>query len=348
MKIKESEINKVLVMNLESISEVILSTPVTRALKEAYPSCELTMMTVPYTAKIAEMNPFVDRVIAYDQRGDHRGISGLIESIAAIRKEKFDLCVCLNHSVHSAIQAWAAGIKYRAGYDEDWAKLFLTHAADPSRTRIQHQTINHLQVLKPLGVTTGDTSVCLAVDERAEKIIETTLHLGADRPGVAFCPMNAEHPSRNLSREKCLEIARRLETAADVYFIGGAAERTYLLSLAEDAGLGKERVFGGSLNLKEAAVFLKRVRVLLSVETGAIHIAQAIGTPVVAIFGPTDPIVYGPCGNRDVVISHKTACMPCFGKSDCAENRCIEEIAVDEIVKKVLERMDADAEKDAE
>lgn len=339
MILKKSEIKHILVINLESISEVILSTPVMRALKENYTDASVTMLTVPFTAATAEMNPFVDEVITYDKRGEHRGISGVFEMVTSIRGRKFDLCLCLNHSPRGALVAWAAGIKYRAGYDAAFAKFFLTHAADSGQARVQHQTINHLRVLKPLGIATQDTSIALAVDENVEKIMKTTLEIADDRPIVAFCPMNAEHPKRNLSKEKCLEIIEKLEETAHVYLIGGAAEKPYLRALAEAARIDQTRVFAGKLNLKEAAVFLKHAAVLLSVDAGAIHVAQALETPVVAIFGPTDPLVYGPCGNRDVALTHRAPCMPCAAKRICTRNQCIEEIPVEEIVAKVLERV---------
>lgn len=336
MILKESDIKNILVINLESISEVILSTPTTRAIKVSYPNASLTMLTVPLTATIAEMNPFVDQVLVYDKQGEHRGITGAFEIMNIVRKRKFDLSVCLNFAVRGALIAWAAGIRHCVGYNKECAGLFLTHVVDPDRARVRHQTINHLQVLEPLGITTQDTSTVLEIDEKAEKMIALTTAFAIEQPAVAFCPMNGEHKERNLSQDQCRALIKCLASKANVYLIGGAAEREYLLALAEETGLGKSKVYGGNLDLKEVAAFLMRVQVLLSVDVGLIHIAQAMKTPVVAIFGPTDPLIYGPCGNRDVVIVHKLSCTPCLTKRNCLKNTCIVDIPVEDIVEKVL------------
>lgn len=338
MVIKKSEIERILVIQLESISEVVLSVPVTRALKQQYPDARLSMLVTPLAAAVAEMNPYVDQALLYDKRGEHQGLPGMISIVSMLRKENFDLAVCMNFSVRGAVVAWAAGIRYRAGYDKNILKFFLTHAVMPDQTRVCHQAINHLQVLGALEITTEDSSVVLVLDEKTEKIVDTTILLNKARPNVAFCPINAEHPKRNPGHEKALSVIRELEAFADVYLIGGMAEKDALQALAGAAGLGAERILAGTLNLKEIAVFLKYMSVMVSVEAGPLYIAQALRVPVVALFGPTDPLVYGPCGNRDVVLTHKMPCMPCDAKSKCMQNNCIEGISLEEIVQKTKER----------
>lgn len=340
MILKQSEIKNILVMNLESTSEVILSTPLTRALSAAYPEAKITMLTVALSGAIAELNPYVDRVMIYDKKGEHRGLFGMLEIVGNIRREKFDLAICMNLAVRGAIVAWAAGIPFRAGYDTQYAKLFLTHTVSAANDRIQHQTINHLQVLSSLGITTEDTSLTVAMDEKLEKVMIATLHLNTDKPIVAFCPVNAQNQRKSVSQAKAAEIIGRLAEKVNIYLIGGLAEKPALLTLAELSGLGTDKIFAGVLNLKEVAVFIKQAQVMISIDAGTMHIAQALKVPVVALFGPTDPLVYGPCGNYDVVLTHKSTCMPCTSKDACMYNRCIEDIPVADIVEKVLERVE--------
>lgn len=340
MILKQSEIKSILVINLESTSEVILSTPVTRALRAAYPEATITMLTVALSGAIAELNPYVDRVMIYDKKGEHRGLLGMLEIVGNIRKEKFDLAICMNLAVRGAIAAWAAGIPFRVGYDTQYARLFLTHTVSAIRDRIQHQTINHLQVLASIGITTEDTSLTVAIDEKLEKVIIATLHLSTDKPIVAFCPMNAQNLRKSVSQAKALDIIKRLEEKAHLYLIGGLAEKAALIELAERSGLGTGKVLAGALNLKEVAVFIKQAQVMLSIDAGTMHIAQALRVPVVALFGPTDPLVYGSCGSYDAVLTHKSTCAPCTAKESCLCNHCIEDIPVEDIVEKVLERVE--------
>lgn len=339
MVFKELEIERIAVINLAAISEVILSIPVTRALKENYPNAKITMLVNVQARDVAEMNPYIENVIAYDKHGEHQGISGLISMINAVRGMAFDLAIAMNFSLKGSFIAWAAGIKYRIGYDHKFNKFFLTDIVSGIQQRIQHQTINYLQVLEPLKITTEDTSLTLALDEKIEKIVDVTMFLNADRPNVVFCPINLHRMNSSLSESKTLKIIDELEQFANVYLIGGVKEQPLLSSIAEKADLSQERVLAGKLNLKEIAVFLKYTKVMISVEACTMHMAQALDIPVVALFGPTSPLIYGPCGNRDVTLVHKLNCMPCNIKKECLHHKCIEEIPVDDIVDKVAERI---------
>ena len=102
--------------------------------------------------------------------------------------------------------------------------------------------------------------------------------------------------------------------------------------LAEKAGVNKERVLAGTLSLQEIAALIKISDVLLSVDTGPLHISQGVNTPVVALFGPTDPKIWGPRNSNDKIIYKKIDCSPCWGKGVCEKNSCMEKIEVEEIV----------------
>lgn len=339
MDINLSEIERILIINLASISEVCLSLPTTRALRAAYPDAKLTMLVVPYAAAIAEMNPYVDDCLVYDKRGADQGLSGLFNVISRVRKENFNLAICMNFSPRGAFVAWAAGIHYRIGYDKALVKLFLTHAADSDRSRVRHQTINNLQVLQPLAISTEDTSLNLVIDEKIERIIDTTIFMDNARPNIAFDPINSEHPARNPSPAKAIRLVKELEQFADVYLIGGLAEQRDLQLLAAAANLPNKRILAGRINLQELAALLKQMAVMLSVEAGSMYLAQAMNVPVVALFGPTNPHIYGPRGNHDIIMTQKLACQPCKKNHGCMDNRCVEEIPDEEIIANVCSRL---------
>ena len=159
----------ILLIDLAFIGDVLLATPVTRALKEAYPGARLTMLTVPLTTGIAAMNPYVDAVLPYDKHGRHKGLFGMLTMGRELKKHHFDMAVCMNFAVRGAVVAWLAGIPVRVGYDAQHAGLFLTHVSTASRDVIQHETSNHLQVLRPLGIHTEDTSLALSVSDAVQQ-----------------------------------------------------------------------------------------------------------------------------------------------------------------------------------
>ena len=339
MILKESEIERILVINLDSMSEVILSMPVTRALKENYPNAKISMLVTASAKDIAEMNVYIENVFVYDQYGEHKGISGFFSIVTLLKSNEFALAIAMNNSMIGALIAWSAGIKYRVGYDKGFTKLFLTHPATSQKDRVQHQTINNLQVLGPLGITTTNTALTLRIDEATAKIIDMTMFPIDQRPNITFCPINRRRLKGSLGLEKIIVIINELEKFSNVYLIGGIQEQSELLEIAEKAEIAKERVLAGKLNVKELAVFLKHTQVMLSVEACTMYMAQALNIPVVALFGPTNALIYGPCGNSNVILLHKTNCMPCSNKNECLHNKCMEEISVNEIVDKVAERL---------
>ena len=311
-------INKILVVNLAFIGDVILSTPVIRALKEKYPQSSISMLTIPLTAPIAQLNPYIDKVLIYDKKGDHKGLLGGWKVVTAIKKEKFDMAICMNFAVRGAMLTWLAGIKYRIGYDAQHGKIFLTDAIKASRAVIQHETLNHMMILQPLGCKNIDDKIEIVVPEN---IISKTIS-----------KINFNKSKKNLEIKEYSKIIQGLRDKFDIYIIGGKKEESSLNLLAEKAGVNKERVLAGTLSLQEIAALIKISDVLLSVDTGPLHISQGVNTPVVALFGPTDPKIWGPRNSNDKIIYKKIDCSPCWGKGICEKNSCMEKIEVEEIV----------------
>lgn len=336
MTIGKNEIKKILVINLAFIGDVILATPVVRALKSEYQDAKITMLTVPLTVPIAEMNPYVDDVMMYDKKGEHRGIMGMLRIIDKIKKEKFDMAVCINFAVRGAMVAWAAGIKYRIGYDAQHAGWFLTHIASSIREGTQHETTNHLNVLKSIDITTEDTSLIFRLEDKAEKIVQAAIQFDKDKPVIVICPFGS-YKQKSLSIDKYIDIIKLIKNEMQIYLIGGKSEKATLNEIAGKAGIAKEHVLAGSLNLKELAVFINQANLMLTVDTGPMHMAQAVDTPVVAIFGPTDPVVWGPRGNRDVVLDANLDCAPCSMPRKCTQNLCMKNITAIDVVKIVKE-----------
>jgi lipopolysaccharide heptosyltransferase II len=336
MMIATNEIKKILIINLAFIGDVILSTPLTRALRETYSSARITMLTVPLTASIAELNPFVDEVRIYDKKGNHKGFFGGIELIRELRNEKYDLAICMNFAVRGAIVAWASGIKYRVGYDAQNAKWFLTHVATSHRETIRHETQNHLTVLNPLGIVAHDTSLCLKEKTDVQRKIIDLLGLSKTSPLGIICPIGS-YPLKSLPKEKYIEIIKKLHSKAEIYLIGSRAEKVMLDQIANEAGMSSDKVLAGTLSLPELVEFIRLAKFMITVDTGPLHIAQAVGTPVITAFGPTDPRVWGPRGKKDVLIYEPVSCSPCWGKKECVEHQCMMRIDSQKIVRAVDE-----------
>lgn len=329
-------INKILVVNLAFIGDVILSTPVIRALKEKYPQSSISMLTIPLTAPIAQLNPYIDKVLIYDKKGDHKGLLGGWKVVTAIKKEKFDMAICMNFAVRGAMLTWLAGIKYRIGYDAQHGKIFLTDAIKASRAVIQHETLNHMMVLQSLGCKAINDKIEIEIPEYIINMTISKINFNKSKKNLIICPFGS-YNKKNLEIKEYSKIIQALSDKFDIYIIGGKKEETELKLLAEQAGLDSEKVLAGTLNLQELSALIKLSTVLLSVDTGPMHIAQGVNTPVVALFGPTDPAVWGPRNSHDYIIYKNIECSPCWGKGKCEDNICMEKIDAIEVIAKICE-----------
>ena len=331
-------IHKILVIDLAFIGDVILATPVMRALKMKYPSAQLTMLTVPLTADIAAMDPYVDDVLIYDKRGQHRGIPGMFRIARMLKRRHFDLAVCMNFALRGAVVTWLAGIPQRLGYDAQHAGWFLTLVQSAVREGVQHETLNHLEVLRPLGIHPDglDTSLAVQLPDAARISLKRKQErLGIPDEGyMVLCPLGS-YEKKNLSLAVAAHLVRHWSQRQAVYLIGGPGESAQLDKIAQMAGLPLTQVLAGTLTLPELAVFLQTAACLVSVDTGPMHVAQAVGCATVAVFGPTDPAIWGPRNPGSVILYKQWDCSPCWGRGACQTNECIAAVGAMEILRAV-------------
>ena len=331
------DIHKILIINLAFIGDVILSTPVARALRETYPQAIIDMLVVPGPAGIAEMNPYIDTVHVYDKKGRHRNWFRAYRLVKELQTYHYDVIVCTNFAVRGAILAWLIGAPYRIGYDAQHGKWFLTHAASARRTVIRHEAENYLDVLKPLGISMDDTSLCLTIPDKVHRSLERHVVRYPGKPLVLICPAG-RHKRRSWTEDGYIRLIRELAVFADIGLIGGKTEQDYLEGINHLSG-NLAVVYSGVFDLKQLAAFISEADLLISVDTAPLHIAQAVGTPVLALFGPSIPAVWGPRGERDVIFYRKVDCAPCWGKTPNCDHRCMSVIKPDDVIRKAKEML---------
>lgn len=336
MDISSLNIKKILIIDLAFIGDVILATPLTRAVREQWPTAEIIMLTVPLTEEIAQMNPYVDGTIVYDKRGAHRGLSGMWSIARELRRYKFDLAVCVNFALRGAVVAWLARIPYRLGYDAQHGGLFLTWAASHIRKGIKHETENHLEVLEPIGLSTKDLSMRLIPPEKAISSMEEKYGRYGIEKGQYYvvCPLGS-YERKNMPMPMAAQLIRELSKKLPVYLIGGKGEKIELDGYARAGSLPDGHVFAGTLSLQELAVFIQNAAGLATVDTGPMHIAQAVNCPTAAIFGPTDPKVWGPRNENSSYLYSNEPCSPCWGKGECKDNICIKKFKAKDLYEKL-------------
>ena len=336
---------KILVRVPNWIGDAVMSLPALEALRAQYPSAEITLVAKPWVSELYHRHPAVDRQIVYDAGGEHRGPSGFRKLVGVIRGEGFDAAILFQNALQAAWMAWRARIPQRIGYARDGRSPLLTEAVEvPTASAYGHQAYYYLQLLFRAGLIgkpgiVREIRLALEPSERAwaAKHLES-LGLRGPRFLVGLNPGASFGPAKRWLPEYFADLADRLIGAlhADAVIFGSTDERP----LAEEIARGMEHtptIVAGDTTLRAFMALLSQCRLIVSNDSGPMHLAAALGLPVVALFGSTDERSTGPISPRARVAKKRVPCSPC-GLRECPiDFRCMRGLTVDSVFRTCLE-----------
>ena len=279
---------KIIVINLASIGDEIMRTPLTRALKQIYPGAELDMLVVPAVVPIAEMDSHVDSVLIYDKKNVDRGIKGIFAMSRKLRRGNYDLAICTNYALRGALISWLAGIKRRCGYNAQHARWFLTDVV-VKHPVVQYEAKNQLRIIAPLSAGKFDSQTSLTIAAADAGYIREQLLTASNQKNIVFCPLS-NFANRSLTVTKGQAILSKLCELGRVFLIGSSRQ---LEILTQMNSANNARLLAGTLSLKQLAALLQEADMMVSVDTGPMHMAVALGTKTVALFGASNPDFWG-------------------------------------------------------
>lgn len=326
LEIKHQMIKNILFINLANVGDVVLSSPITRILGSYYEHAKIDILVTPQTAGIAEVLPNINRTIVYDKFGKDRGIMGCLRVVEQLRKNNYQLVLTTNQATRSSLLCWLCGAKYRIGFDAQWGRLFLTHAIDTGDFQDQHNADFQSQVLHPLGIVPADTALSLNMSH-------PDLRNDKDKllPELILCPAGRSH-EKEWPVEGFSAVIEWFSTIGKCYLIGGAKDKQVLEKINRLAG-NKAEIFAGSRTLGEIAQLINRADLMISVDTGPAHIAEALNTPCIVLFGPSSSKIWGPRRPHSVIIKADVQCIPCQNPKQCPNPFiCMSNISVDEVI----------------
>ncbi len=328
--------NNILVRGVNWVGDTILTYPTVQALKNLYPKSHLTILVPNHLVDLWKTFPFVDEIIPFIKKG---GISSIWEDLnlsESLKERKFDLALILPRSFRSALHIFAARIPIRIGYKGEGRSLFLTHRIPRTQEVLcVHRVHYYRRLMEPLGKLEPIPPPRLFLREEdrgwAEKRLEE-LGLLDGRPLIGINPGAAYGLAKCWYPDRFAELGRRLseKRKATVLIFGRKKEQDIANEILESLGSGGVD-FTGETHLLQLAALLERCRLLVTNDTGTMHVASAIGTPVVAIFGSTDPVTTGPWGDGHVVVKKEVSCSPCLKRTCPTDHQCMELITVDEV-----------------
>ncbi|MEO8100529.1 MAG: lipopolysaccharide heptosyltransferase II [Acidobacteriota bacterium] len=330
----------ILVRATNWIGDAVMCLPALRALRQQHPQARITILAKPWVAELYGREPFCDAVIPYTPRT----LAEKFSAGRALAKYGFDTAILLQNAFEAAAVAYAARIPRRIGYARDGRGFLLTDAiAMPRPGEIPaHERFYYLELLRRSGVLDkvpesdairldGAPAACAAGLQRF-----AALGLGATIVGVS--PGAAYGTAKRWLPERFAEAANQLanELGASVAIFGSQAERDLCQSVA-GAITGAVHNFAGETGLGEYIELAAACRAYLSNDSGAMHIASALGVPTVAVFGATNHITTGPTGPLARVIRENVECSPCLKRECPIDHRCMTRVDATRVAQAALE-----------
>lgn len=300
MQIIPEQIKNILILRNDRFGEFLLNIPALRALKESFKNCRIIALVDPYVKELAQSISFIDEVIEWGRR--KHPLMEKLRLINLLKRKNISIAVVLNPSKELNILTFLAGIPIRVGYNRKLGFL-LTHKMEDKKCLGQkHEVEYNLELVRLAGAKTDNNSLSLALDNNVsgEPNIDGSGNL------VALHPWTSDPVKQWPERNFC-ELAKRLikELNAQVVIIGGEVERGKSAQLFDNLDTNLNDLTGKT-TLKQLAAILKKCKLLVSCDSGPMHLACALGIPVVAIFrndisGKTAKR-WGPWGKGHIVI----------------------------------------------
>lgn len=330
------------------IGDLVMATPILTDLRKAYPEARITAMCRGHAGDLLQADPEIDelfcfnKVNGFSRRDERRNI------VEKLRCGKYDLGILLTHSLSSTWWFWQGKVKKRIGSDCNGRRLLLTNpVALPENFDRQHLVITYKMLLEPLGIPISDTLPRLFLTpleiSNARQLVKQygfieNMKVVGINPGATYGSAKCWLP------ERFREVANRLlnDPSIFVLFFGDSASAPLVKEICREL---PPRVvnLAGLTTVRELSALISLCDVLLTNDSGPMHIADALGVKNVALFGSTSEIVTGPYRNGKVINKH-VECSPCYKRTCPIDFRCMKQISSDEVYREIcaiLENKDA-------
>ncbi|CAA9237787.1 MAG: ADP-heptose--lipooligosaccharide heptosyltransferase II [uncultured Chthoniobacterales bacterium] len=319
---------RILIRGTNWLGDSVISVPAVRAIKSGRPDAHVTVAAPEKLAAVWKLVPEVDEVLPLPASSP-LGVARLLRS-----REAFDVAVLFPKSLRSALEVWLAGIPRRVGFAGHHRRALLNQVVPdlPRNGPIQHQVHEYLHIARHLGADVASATLPPIASRNGND----------DQLVLGLCPGAEYGPAKRWLPERFAEVAARVagERAVQWVLFGTAADAESGKIIADALGARCDNRIGRT-TLDELTAELRRCRLLLTNDTGTMHLATLLGVPVVAVFGSTEHRLTGPLGDRNVVVRHHVECSPCFLRKCPIDFRCMHAVTSDEVVAQVLAALPA-------
>jgi lipopolysaccharide heptosyltransferase II len=316
---------RILIRSSNWLGDAVMSVPAVRAIKRGRPDAHVTILTPAKLADVWRSVPEVDEILTIEPK----------ESVFAVAKKcrrNFDAAILFPNSVRVALEAWLAGIPRRVGYPGHRRRKLLNQVLAPKKkkkeqNRPRHQVHHYLALAEFVGAEIDGALDRPIAEPRAR----------SPHPIIGLCPGAEYGPAKRWLPERFAEVVRTVHegTGAEWKVFGVENDRPVADAIVGAAGVPCTDLVGKT-TLDQLMIELRTCDLLLTNDTGTMHLAALLGVPTVSIFGSTEPTLTGPLGASHRVLRHHVDCSPCFLRECPLDFRCMEAIPATEVAEVVL------------
>lgn len=323
---------RILIRGSNWLGDSVISMPALRAIKAGRPDAHITVAAPEKIASVWRLVAEVDEVIGLPSRS-------LFGAVKLIRRQTpFDVAILFPNSLRVALEVWLGGVPRRVGYLGHHRRWLLNQII-PDRPRfgpVEHQVVHYLQIPREVGGLSEPPEVRMPWPRA--KSNGATAKLG-------LCPGAEYGPAKRWLPERFAEVATAISAQRSVQWVLFGTSGDAEIGAAIDASAGPNCInLIGQTTLDQLIAELRECSLLLTNDTGTMHLATTLGVPVVAVFGSTEPRLTGPLGGTCRILRHQVECSPCFLRECPIDFRCMNAVTVEEVVESVsslLERREA-------
>ena len=314
---------RILIRSSNWLGDAVMSVPAVRAIKGGRPDVHVTIAAPDKIAAMWKLIPEVDAIIPLPE-------GSLLPVVRLLKQQmSFDVAILFPNSLRVAFESWLSGIPRSVGYRGHWRSWLVNQIVrKPRKPRPpEHHSLRFFRIARECGAETSNIEFPKL--DQTSNIEHQTL--------IGLCPGAEYGPAKRWLPERFAEAATKISTQSSAQWI--------LLGTKNDAAIGEQIAAAigdhcvnriGQTTLDQLIDELRRCSLLLTNDTGTMHLAALLGVPVVAVFGSTEPRLTGPLGNGHIILRHHVECSPCFLRECPIDFRCMKAISADEVADAVL------------
>jgi lipopolysaccharide heptosyltransferase II len=313
---------RILIRSSNWLGDAVMSVPAVRAIKDGRPDAQVTVAAPVNIAPMWKLVPEVDTIIPLPN-------DSLLPVISLLKRQRnFDVAILFPNSLRVALESWLGGIPCRVGYRGHWRRLLLNQTVREPRKPgpPEHHSLRFLRIARECGAETCN----------AQPLPQTS-NIKPQTSKLGLCPGAEYGPAKRWLPERFAEVAAKVNAQSSAQWILFGTKNDMAIGDQIAAAIGDHCVNRiGHTTLDQLIDELRECRLVLTNDTGTMHLAALLGVPVVAIFGSTEPRLTGPLGDGHIILRHHVECSPCFLRECPIDFRCMKAVRSEEVADAVL------------